>query len=474
MGSIIVDGTTENSQTVFQWQVGSTHDLQAVSPVSGPTGTQNVWTGWSDGGAQIHTYTVPSASTILTANYKTQYKMTFTQSGLDDSANGPVLTTSAGNADYTNMPFMAWVDSGTQISYTYQANVTTTVPNCFYTLSQAPSSTSATVTAPATVTATYGRAVIDYGGAFVHLPAASQINRIADSWKAHNTIVVMCGAGDKLVASVDQEIIMFQYILPAMKTMDNPFGSGVNIEQLLADDPDIVFMSNSATYDSIVNAGLCAVRLNFVTFSDMTKCVQTTGWILGPSALTKANAYVSYFNQVYSNVTTITSQIPQNQKVSVYHCSGTSPLYCDGNGTLGDSWITACGGINAASPISGNMQQVTLEQLLAWNPDVILIGGGANAAQIKSTILSTSQYSQLSAVKNGKVIVNPMGVFDWSRYSVEEALNLQWVAKTLYPILFANINIEAQTKYFYQTFYGYTLSDAQVTAILNNTTPPPQ
>ena len=118
------------------------------------------------------------------------------------------------------------------------------------------------------------------------------------------------------------------------------------------------------------------------------------------------------------------------------------------------------------------MQQVTLEQVLSWNPNVILIGS-ATATSIQSQILTNSQWSQVSAVQNNKVIVNPMGVFDWSRYSVEEALNLQWVAKTLYPNLFTNIDIQAQTKYFYQTFYGYTLSDAQVTAIINNTTPPP-
>ncbi len=424
--------------------------------------------------------TQTSATTTPTSTAASDVSVTFTASGLDSSATSTVVITPQGNVTYSQLPFTMSVASGTDVSFSFQSNVTTTVADCLFTLSNSPSFSSTVVTAPTTLSATYGRAIIDYSGTIVQLPAASQINRIADSWAAHNTILVMCGAGNKIVATTptDTTITMFNYILPGMSTMSAPFDSSgnPNIEQLLADNPNIVFMSYSASstaaYQSMVSAGLCVVRLYFATFPNMLTTVQQTGWILGPTALVKANAYISYFNGVLSNTTAVTSQIPQSQKVTVMHISGTSPLYVDGANSLIDTWITTCGGINAASSVSGNMQQVTLEQELSWNPQVILIGSAA-ATTIQSQILGNSQYSQVSAVVNGKVSVNPMGVFDWSRYSVEEALNLQWVAKTLYPNLFTNIDIAAQTKYFYQTFYGYTLSDAQVTAILNNTTPPP-
>ncbi len=431
----------------------------------------------------------PSATSTPTATSSTggtstplDVPITFAASGLDDSANSTVvISTVGGDLSYADLPFTESVASGTQVSFSFQSNVTTSVPDCLFTLSDAPSSNSVIVTAPTTVNATYGRAVIDSSDTLVNIPEASQINRIADSWPAHNTIIVMCGAGNKLVATspTDTTITMFQYILPAIKTMSAPFvSSGTpNIEQLLADNPNIVFMSYSGSgsapaKQSMVNAGLCVVGMNFVTFPQMIACVQQTGWILGPAALAKANAYISYFNQVIANITAVTSQIPQSQKLTVMHISGTSPLYVDGGDSLIDTWITTCGGIDAAASVTGTMQQVTLEQELSWNPDVILIGS-ASATTIQSEILNNPQYSQVNAVVNGKVIVNPMGVFDWSRYSVEEALNLQWVAQTLYPNLFTNINMVAQTKYFYQTFYGYTLSNDQVAAILSNTTPPP-
>ena len=234
--------------------------------------------------------TSPTATTVSTSSptVPNQFLVTFTASGLDNSASSTIVTTSLGNVSYANMPFISMVNSGTQITFTYQSNVTTNVPNCLFTLTNAPTSSSLIVTAPTTINATYGRAIIDYSGTLVNLPPSYQINRIADSWPAHNTIIVMCGAGSKLVATspTDTTITMFQYILPSMKTLSAPFDSSgnPNIEQLLADNPDIVFMSYStssnAAYQTMVNAGLCVVRLYFATFPDMTNTVQQTGWIL--------------------------------------------------------------------------------------------------------------------------------------------------------------------------------------------------
>ncbi|MGD0978148.1 MAG: archaellin/type IV pilin N-terminal domain-containing protein [Candidatus Bathyarchaeia archaeon] len=75
-GFVIVDGNAITTPTTFNWQQGSTHTLQANSPVSGGTGVHYVYTGWSDSGAQTHTYTVPNSGATVTAVYATQYQLT--------------------------------------------------------------------------------------------------------------------------------------------------------------------------------------------------------------------------------------------------------------------------------------------------------------------------------------------------------------------------------------------------------------
>lgn len=68
--SITVDGTLIMTPQTFSWLAGSSHSLEALSVVSGPTGIQYVFTGWSDSGERFHTYTVPSSSQTLTAYYQ--------------------------------------------------------------------------------------------------------------------------------------------------------------------------------------------------------------------------------------------------------------------------------------------------------------------------------------------------------------------------------------------------------------------
>jgi hypothetical protein len=80
-GSMVVDGTTYTSPQTFAWLPGSSHSLSANSPVSNSSGTQYVWVSWSDGGAQSHTITTPSSSTTYTANYQTQFQVTYSQTG---------------------------------------------------------------------------------------------------------------------------------------------------------------------------------------------------------------------------------------------------------------------------------------------------------------------------------------------------------------------------------------------------------
>jgi hypothetical protein len=88
----------------FTWTVSSTHSIAASSPVPAGTGKQYVWTAWSDGGAQSHTYTVPSSSQTVTANYKTQYYLTV-------------------NSAYGSPSGAGWYDSGATASFSVSSPV---------------------------------------------------------------------------------------------------------------------------------------------------------------------------------------------------------------------------------------------------------------------------------------------------------------------------------------------------------------
>jgi hypothetical protein len=122
-GYVKVDGNPITTPYTFTWTAGSSHTLQALSPIAGPAGTRYVWTGWSDGGAQNHTYTVPASDTTIAANWQTQYQVTFNYqvSGGGSGYSAPSVTyyQSGSQLSVTAGPSATvWVDSGSTYTYT--------------------------------------------------------------------------------------------------------------------------------------------------------------------------------------------------------------------------------------------------------------------------------------------------------------------------------------------------------------------
>jgi hypothetical protein len=122
LGFVKVDGTAYATPQTFTWTIGSTHTLEALSPVSAGTGMQYVWTSWSDGKAQTHSITVPNSSTAYTANFKTQFQVTFDETGIDTDWTGTVITING--ADYNRGKVSFWVDDGNTITFSYASPLT--------------------------------------------------------------------------------------------------------------------------------------------------------------------------------------------------------------------------------------------------------------------------------------------------------------------------------------------------------------
>ena len=95
----VADGTTYNSTQVFNWAEGSQHTISVSSPQGGATGVQYVYSSWSDGGAQSHTYTVPGSNQTVTANFTTQYYLTVTST--HDTPQGENWYNSGSTANFS-------------------------------------------------------------------------------------------------------------------------------------------------------------------------------------------------------------------------------------------------------------------------------------------------------------------------------------------------------------------------------------
>lgn len=123
--TIIVDGMSYTAPQGFSWDPGSQHTIAAAGTQSGGTGTQYVWTDWSDNGAVSHTVS-PTSNVDYTADFTTQYylAMNFGAGGTVSpgsawyNSGSSVLMSAIANTGYS---FNGWSGSGTA-SYTGNNN----------------------------------------------------------------------------------------------------------------------------------------------------------------------------------------------------------------------------------------------------------------------------------------------------------------------------------------------------------------
>ncbi len=142
--------------------------------------------------------------------------------------------------------------------------------------------------------------------------------------------------------------------------------------------------------------------------------------------------------------------IPEADRIRVYH-SVNEATRTDKRGTLPAEWTEMAGAVNVSLDQDLRLLEdkyfASLEQILLWNPDVIIV----NEDGVTDYILENPQWSPLKAVKQGKVYQMPNGVSRWGHpNSLETPLALVWTADLLYPELFADVDLEEMTRGFYR------------------------
>jgi iron complex transport system substrate-binding protein len=126
------------------------------------------------------------------------------------------------------------------------------------------------------------------------------------------------------------------------------------------------------------------------------------------------------------------------------------------------SIVSAAGGTSVTSDLTGYWNDTNLEQILVWNPDIVITvpysGESAN------TIRDSAEWQVVSAVQNGQVYEMPSYVAPWDTPIPESVLGVIWLTNKLYPEQ-TELDCSTETAYFYRTFYGYELPEEELTAL---------
>ncbi len=332
-----------------------------------------------------------------------------------------------------------------------------------------------TVTIPiieVTANADGTRTITDNADKKVTIPAT--VSTYVESWFAHNAVDCMLeGAKGMVITCAKPESYQWMYMIcPNMSNAEYmEFSDSMNVESILAKKPDIVFGSNENYRAMFENVGLPFVNVQFSDYQGMARCIALTAEIFGEDAKKISDEYLNYLNGMIEKVNGVVGNIPDSEKVSVLHGDNLYNMTVDGANTIINEWIEYAGGINAPgknNEVSGNKQSVNIEQILTWDPDIII--SGANQEEIDN-IMGDTAWAGLKAVQNKKVVLNPKGVFTWDRYAVEEALQLVWAAQLFYPDKTSSLDIVSETQSFFKKFFNYDLTADQVNLMLQRKNP---
>ncbi|WP_088186831.1 ABC transporter substrate-binding protein [Desulfosporosinus sp. FKA] len=270
-----------------------------------------------------------------------------------------------------------------------------------------------------------------------------------------------------------------KFIAPKYQALPNLGGwyakNTGSTEEILKIHPDVIIDMGDITKTEMSNAdkiqkqlGIPVVLVQSDPISQMDKACQFLGGLLGEKA--RAQELADYCRQTAADVKAKASTIPKDKQVRVYYAEGPKGLQTEPDGSMHIETLNIVGGINVAQGVQragqAGQSPVSMEQVLSWNPDVIMAWGDSQGGYYHK-ILSDSGWKDIKAVQQHRVYQIPTAPFNWFDRppSVNRIIGFKWLGNLLYPDIF-NYNMVSEVKRFYGLFYHYNLTDDEAKALL--------
>ncbi|MGI8577300.1 MAG: ABC transporter substrate-binding protein [Nocardioidaceae bacterium] len=240
-----------------------------------------------------------------------------------------------------------------------------------------------------------------------------------------------------------------------------------NVESILALNPDIVVQwadQGAGIIAPMENAGLKVVGMTYGSQRDLDVWINLFATMLGKPA--RGHDMVSKIGSQLKSARSAGASRPTPGPSILYFFQLSGGLQVAGGNTYNDYYINLVGAHNPASGDQGAQGTGTLgvdiEQVLAWDPDIVLIGNFDEA--LPDQIYSDKVWQSVSAVKSRRVYKVPLGGYRWDPPGQESPLMWQWLSKIAFPG--AQSGLRNQIVSYYDYLYGYRPTNAQMDQIL--------
>ncbi len=192
-----------------------------------------------------------------------------------------------------------------------------------------------------------------------------------------------------------------------IKDIGGGFGQ-LNTEVIVALQPDLVLasaLSSAEQVKALQDLGLKVFYLpNPTDFDGLYINLMTVATLTGRTS--EAQALI---NTLKNRVQVIESKITaiKTQPLVFYELDSTQPdaPWTAGPNTFIDTLITKAGGTNFGHELNGDWVQVSIEEIIRREPDLILLGDATWGGVTVESVASRPGWNKLKAVQNGQVFV---------------------------------------------------------------------
>jgi iron complex transport system substrate-binding protein len=268
-----------------------------------------------------------------------------------------------------------------------------------------------------------------------------------------------------------------KYTVPRLQTLPvigGAVGMGrtINQEVLLKAKPDVIIIwdwnetAMNAEYEAIFRRmGIPWVYVKADSVWDWPDALAFVGKLVGREA--RGRELQAMAKEMLGQVKTAVEALPKKKPPTVYYAEGVDGLSTEGRGSFHTELIEAVGARNVHEGKSVGhgygMEHVSLEQVMGYDPDVILV----KEKPFYDAIYKDPRWKNLRAVREHRALLIPCQPFNWFDRppSFMRVLGAQWLFSRLYPGRLP-VDLKARTKTFYQAFLGVKIDDAQAAELL--------
>ncbi len=247
-----------------------------------------------------------------------------------------------------------------------------------------------------------------------------------------------------------------------------------NMEDIITLDPDVViYMRSNAQIaeddvpEQIAEQTGLPVLVVSSELADTSYVYRFLGRALNSEE--RGDMLADYVDQALEDLSAQLAEIPDDEIKTVYYAENEDGLYTEPASSTHAEVMAFCRTDNIADveELSGQgYTPVSIEQIITWNPDVILVCG-SDADDYDQIMDPDGIWTDITAVQNGEVYVNPVLPFNWVDRppNVMRVLGVYWFANEVYPD-YVDYDINEVTKDFFSTFFNNDLTDEQVENLL--------